>query len=43
MTGLSRKTVSGHLLALQRRGLLRLAYGRLVIQDLAALRRMAVV
>jgi CRP-like cAMP-binding protein len=41
MVGLSRKTVNGHLAEFERAGLIRRAYGELVVIDPAGLRRVA--
>jgi DNA-binding IclR family transcriptional regulator len=41
MIGLTRKTVNGHLAALQREGVVRLDYGRLWIEDVRRLQAIA--
>lgn len=41
MTGLSRKTVNGHLAAFARAGLVRTGYGRIIVLDPAGLRAVA--
>lgn len=41
MTGLTRKTVNHHLSALERAGLVETGYGRIILRDIAELRRVA--